>query len=208
MSSVHQTKFAAGYNREDIEEYRREATSLYYRLIDVFGDEKSTAKVIAKYYGSSINTAEAFLKSFSFRNRKSTQKFIMAGEKALKELQRGGIMATALLVASEDKSLLAIKEKAHFYHGMGIHIHAPQMLFDIKSEEFWQFLKSDLRYCDFVIKDEITISQEKNLLEILQDRNDIEICDSDDAQSITTSALQATYKHKFKREKNERKQSI
>jgi len=185
--------------KNDLQNLRMQASNIYFELIARLGDEKTVAQRIAPLFKSKIGVVKRFLNRFSFRNKKSTEKFIRIGNRVLKELDEHEINARALLVCDNKQSPVEIKEKVKHFLGLGIWIAAPQLLVDVQDAQFWNFVQQDAKYVDFIIAPSCLTEIKNNEICKIAAMYDIEVMDEHMDNEIKVHALQISIARSNKR---------
>ncbi len=187
-----------------LESLRLEAESVYFKLKARLGNDKIIANKIAPRYQAKAITIYRNLKTFSFRNKKSTQRFVDTGNRVLAELDEHEITAKALLVCGVMESEFSLKEKAKLLINIGIHVVVPQLLISAQDSQFWSFVMLDAEYCDFVICSDIKQDQQLRIDNIAK-KNDYEVLDFDYLDEIKAHAIQISINKQLKNNIKRRK---
>jgi len=174
------------------------AERLYFELLFLLESDKEIAKRLQKFYNASAYTIERNLKSFRFKNKNATQRFIDSSILLIDELKTKELESTVLVLQNQDKSALCLKQTAKKLLELGLHVLAPQFIVDQDEDEsqFWRFVQEDIQMADFVVIDELTSHDKKLLRNKLKKftNEEIEIYDAKDLHNIQKCALKNTIK--------------
>jgi len=178
------------------EELRQIAIDRYYDLIAILQTEKNIAKCLKLSYGRTAITIERNLNKLSFKKEQSTIDFINAASTVIAMLEKLKINASVLLLAGEQISLLDITQHAKELCAQSINVIAPQIIVPSDHEQFWDYVKADVAYVDFIV----TYKADKVDRALLEDYAEgKEILEIDDLEDIVNYAKYCTLKkRKFK----------
>lgn len=180
-------------------ESKLEAENIYFQLFTIFENDNSIAKELAPLYGAHPFTLVRNLRTFAFKKKESTLKFIESGKQLLSKLisdynDSPRFKVKALLLVSSDISALRIKENALFLSSLKIQALVPQLLFDFDEKQFLEYMQLDLELADFIVVEK---ELDVNYIESLK-KSRKEIITIDDIDSIKLHALRAALKNKNK----------
>ena len=142
------------------QKYRQIAKERYMELIDILQTDKSIAKALHPFYGRTVSTIERNLSMLSFKNELSNIDFINAASQLLYKLENMSIEATVLFLSGEQVELIKITQNAKKLFNRGLNVIAPQSIITHQHEQFWDYVKADAIFADFLIN--------KNLGRVLQ----------------------------------------
>ena len=177
-----------------LEMLRTEANNLYYKLLARLGDDKSIAKKIAPLYQTNVIAVQKYLEAFSFRNANKLQRFIKTATQVLADLDTCPIYAKALLLCESDESELRIKERAKHLMQLGIHTIVPQLLIAADDEQFWDFVKQDIKHADFIIAPRAMFQSKNDTISDIAQMYNLEIIENERDDDIKAHAIQISIK--------------
>jgi len=176
--------------------YRDIATKHYYELLSVLKTDRIIAKCLQPMNGKKASTIYRYLQMMSFRNDKSNLHFINSSRELLIRLKTMEINASVLFFAGEQIDMHSIIDKAKIVYKHGVNVITPQIIMNSTDEQFWDYVKMDALYADFIV----TYKADHVDIALLNDYADgKEIIDIEDIEDIVDCAKFYTLqKRKFK----------
>ncbi|WP_145923234.1 hypothetical protein [Sulfurospirillum halorespirans] len=168
-----------------------EAMACYDTLKAILLSDRIIAKCLSAFLHQTPLSIERYVRYSSFKSHSKNLQFIEAANEFLQYLKSMKLNVICLLYVGNSITDILLFETSKKLFEFSINVIAPQMVIASDHEQFWDYVKADITFTDFIV----TCKADNVEMALLEEYADGKaIFDSDDLEDIVNYAKYCTLK--------------